>query len=127
MNININKPFKFLIAIFKKLHFQMAEQRKQEREQLDEEIDKKLDQLIEQTSNQDLNAEKIGDNIISQIEQAKTINDGMDKAHDKINRAVVTVGKIKTTKDQIIAWILSIILIIAIILVWIYAKPIKTK
>lgn len=105
----------------------MQDQREKERKELDEKIDQKIDQLIEQTSDQNLNADKIGDNIISQIEQAKGINEHMDRAQEGVDRAIIYVGKIKTTKDQIVAWILSILLIIAIIFVWIYVKPIKKK
>ncbi|KAK8837735.1 hypothetical protein M9Y10_036270 [Tritrichomonas musculus] len=105
----------------------MSAQREQERIELNQKIDDKIDQLVEQTSQQNFNADQIGDNIISQIEQAKTMNDHMDKTKENIDRAVVYVGKIKTTKDQIVAWILSILLIIAIIIVWACAKPIKNK
>lgn len=105
----------------------MSQQRQQERRELDQKLDEKIDQLVEQTSQQKQNASQIGDTLSSQIDQAKDINNHMDKTQGKVDKAVVAVGKIKTTWDVLIAWILIILLIIAIIIVWVKAKPIKKK
>ncbi|KAK8875642.1 hypothetical protein M9Y10_005814 [Tritrichomonas musculus] len=105
----------------------MSQQRQQERQELNQKLDEKIDQLVIQTGQQNQNASQIGSTLSSQIDQTKQINDHMDKTQGKVDRAVVAVGKIKTTWDVLIAWILIILLIIAIIIVWAKAKPIKKK
>lgn len=105
----------------------MSSQRAQERRELDQKLDEKIDQLHSQTFQANDNANKIGDTLSSQINQAQDINNHMDKTQKKVDKAVVEVGKIKTTWDVLIAAILIILLIIAIIIVWVKAKPIKKK
>mgnify|MGYP002472322271 FL=1 len=89
-----------------------------DREQLYNDIDNRIDQLVDQTARQNQNANTMGNELQSQITQAQEINNHMDKTQTKIDETIIQIGKIKTTKDQIVAWILSILLLIAIIIVW---------
>lgn len=96
----------------------MSQQMQHDREQLYNDIDNRIDHLVDQTSRQNQNANAMSNELQSQITQAQEINNHMDKTQTKIDETIIQIGKIKTTKDQIVAWILSILLLIAIIIVW---------
>lgn len=97
----------------------MSQQRQQERDQQNQQIDAALDNLVAQTGQLNQNASEIGNQLDDQIKQTKDINNHMDGTQNKIDKAVIAVGKIKTTWDAFLAWILSILFLIATIIVWV--------
>ena len=85
-------------------------------------IDQRLNALVDITSTQKVLANSIGDELTEQNQLLMDTNDHMDKAQMQVEKANAAVLEVKATSSQWAAWILMIVLIIAIICVWIFVK-----
>lgn len=85
-------------------------------------IDQRLNALVDITSTQKVLANSIGDELTEQNQLLMDTNDHMDKAQNQVEKATAAVLEVKATSSQCAAWILMIVLIIAIICVWIFVK-----
>ena len=85
-------------------------------------IDQRIDALVDITSTQKVLANSIGDELTEQNQLLMDTNDHMDKAQMQVDKATAAVLEVKATSSQWAAWILMIVLIVAIICVWAFVK-----
>ena len=81
--------------------------------------DKQLDALVNITAQQKVVANQINSELINQNQQLEQVQNKMDNADVNVQKATEKVNKVAATKSACISWIISIILIIAIILCWV--------
>lgn len=85
-------------------------------------IDQRIDALVDITSTQKVLANSIGNELTEQNRLLMDTNDHMDKAQLQVDKANAAVLEVKATSSQWAAWILMIVLIVAIICVWAFVK-----
>lgn len=85
-------------------------------------IDQRLDALVDITGTQKVLANSIGNELTEQNQLLMDTNDHMDKAQMQVNKANEAVLEVKASSSQCAAWILMVVLIVAIICVWIFVK-----
>ncbi|KAK8838381.1 Syntaxin-8 [Tritrichomonas musculus] len=85
-------------------------------------IDQRIDALVDITSTQKVLANSIGNELTEQNQLLMDTNDHMDKAQLQVDKANAAVLEVKATSSQWAAWILMIVLIVAIICVWAFVK-----
>ncbi|OHS93826.1 SNARE domain containing protein [Tritrichomonas foetus] len=87
-----------------------------------ERIDQRLDALVDITGTQKVLATSIGNELEEQNQMLQDTNVHMDKAQLQVDKANAAVLEVKASSSQWAAWILMIVLIVAIICVWAFVK-----
>ncbi|KAH0785764.1 syntaxin-8 [Histomonas meleagridis] len=82
-------------------------------------MDNRIDALAEISSQLKVSANSIGNELEEQNQMLKETNQNMDRAQVQVDKANEAVLKVKATAGNCIPWILSIVLVVAIVLVWI--------
>ena len=85
-------------------------------------IDQQLDALVEISGTSKVLATQIGTELTDQNEMLAQTNAHMDRTNNEVNKAVVATQKLRPSGSSWFAWVLSVLLIVAIILVWVLIK-----
>lgn len=85
-------------------------------------IDQQLDALVDITGTSKVLANQIGGELNDQNEILRQTNDHMDSTNNQVKKAVIATQKLKHTPCSWLAWILSLLLVIANVLVLILLK-----
>ena len=85
-------------------------------------VDQQLDALVEIAGTTKVLAAQIGTELTDQNQMIAQTNAHMDHTNNEVNKAVVATQKLKPSASSWFAWILTIILIVANVLVWVLIK-----
>lgn len=85
-------------------------------------IDQQLDAIVDLTATQKVLAKSIGNELEDQSKMLDTSNRHMDMAQMQVDKANTRLTELKKKAGTWSAWLLIVLLIVAIILVWVLIK-----
>jgi t-SNARE complex subunit (syntaxin) len=95
----------------------MAGHQEQTRANL-ERVETQLDALVDITGTQNQLAKEMGRELLTQNKMIGNLSDHMDSTQGGIQKATIAVKEVKASGTTWFAWILVILLIVALFLVW---------
>lgn len=82
-------------------------------------VDKQLDALVEITGQTKMAANQINSELKDQNQMIQGTTQKMDRVDGRVVQATSKVNEVAKSKSNLIAWVVSVLLIIAIVVVWI--------